>query len=578
MERKSDYPLAKRNIYFSKTKLTTPSFHKNKLFKKKFNLSSSDLMTDIQQGYNFTFKITNNQELKIKRVRKPIEYNSEYLKNDLIAFHSEEHKRKNELTLLKIKFSKLLLDNIHNKTLLAKILSLPTNKVINRDLVFFHLQSCKLTKKDRRSLELAYEILKLKLELNSKKNLLSDKIENLSMLNENSAMKVVSHLQSEYFIKCEQQRSLVKVLNNLEKKYILYENKIIEMEEKLNKKNIKNENLINIEIQEVEQINQMLDEKNNLIKEINKLNDKMNKQKLLFNNKKKEFKLKEIINAYEQQQLKLIKEELNIIFEQNEEILEKKKSKEETEIFLKNQIKEIKILEEEFSNLNLKLKKFTEEKNRIIQKSNEAQTTIKIIETLLKELELLEKNKTETEQVFIKKQQELNERKMQLDNENKQYSKQIQINNNIKNELKQRIQVLDKNLNKLTNENDNIKSNIDQAKNELNKLNQNEISIKKQYESNDLALKEQLKKEMEENKKKLEQKFNEKISEIDDLKKEQKKLIDNNKNIEDENKLLQEEINEYDDKLTEYDHILEKFNSAKERMSDFMFKELVNDI
>ena len=163
MKSKCDSPLEKRNIYFNKTKLTTPSFHTTKLLKKNFNLSSSDLMSDIQQGYNLTLKITKNKEFKLKRVRKPIEYDSEYLISDLIAFHSEEQKKKNELAYLKIKFRKLLLDNINNKTLLAKILSIPMNRLINRELVIFQLNNCKMTKNERNSLKLAYEILKLKL-------------------------------------------------------------------------------------------------------------------------------------------------------------------------------------------------------------------------------------------------------------------------------------------------------------------------------------------------------------------------------------------------------------------------------
>ena len=57
MKSQYDSPLAKRRIYYTKNKLTTPTFQKIKLFKTKHNLSSSNLLIDIQQDHNFTLKI-----------------------------------------------------------------------------------------------------------------------------------------------------------------------------------------------------------------------------------------------------------------------------------------------------------------------------------------------------------------------------------------------------------------------------------------------------------------------------------------------------------------------------------------
>ena len=342
MKSQYDSPLAKRRIYFNKNKLTTPTFQKIKLFKTKLNLSSSNLLIDIQQDHNFTLKITKNQAINLKKSKNPIEYDSENLKSDLIAFRSEVQKRKNELLLLKIKYNKLLVDNINNKTLIANILCIPMNKLINRKILLFDINNHQLSKEERQTLKYAYKILVLKMELNSKKESLSNKIMFLNMLNDNSKMNVLSHLQSEYFIKCEQQRSLLKVLTKLEEKYNLQESEILELEGKLKNKNIKSENLIGKEVKDYEQLNKIIGQKDDIMKEINMLNNKINIKLRKYNGKRNEIRNLEKSNSYEEYKLKLTKVHPNILSGLNSQILQKKKSQEETEIFMKNQYEEIK--------------------------------------------------------------------------------------------------------------------------------------------------------------------------------------------------------------------------------------------
>ena len=163
MKIKYDSPLAKRNMNFTKEKFASKTFQETKLFKKKFNLSSSNFETDIK------FNLNRSKNLKIKPDIK-IEYDFEHLEGDLMIFHSELEKRKNELFNLKIKFNKLLTDNINNKTLIAKILSIPKNKPFNKEVLFDEIYNFKLTKEERQTLKVAYLILKLKLELESKKS------------------------------------------------------------------------------------------------------------------------------------------------------------------------------------------------------------------------------------------------------------------------------------------------------------------------------------------------------------------------------------------------------------------------
>ena len=575
MKSQYDSPLAKRTINYNRNKLTTPTFQKIRLFKTKQNLSSSDLMINIPQDHNFTLKMTKNQEINLKKSKNPIEYDSEYLKSDLIAFRSEVQKRKNELLLLKIKYGKLLVDNINNKTLIANILCIPMNKLINRQILLSEINNCELSKEVRQTLKYAYKILVLKMELNSKKELLSKKILYLNMLNENSKINVLSHLQSEYFIKCEQQRSLLKVLTKLEEKYNLQENEILELEEKLKNKNIKSENLIGKEVQDFEQLSKIIGQKDDIMKEINVLNNKINKKQRIYHGKRNEIKSLEKSNSYEQYKLKLIKVHPNTLSGLNDQILKKKKSQEEEEIFMKNQKEEIKNLQEEFLNLKVKLKNYIDEKPKLIEKSHERKDDIKYLESLLNELDSIKKIKSETEQNIGERQQELKEIETKYKEEFEQNDKQIQINIDIKKELKKNIETLNKKLNKTVNKKNGIKSKISQAQNEINKLNKNEIIIKKKLERKNTTLKEKLDKEFEEKKNNYGQRLK---KEIEDLKIEQEKLINDKKGMEDENKLMQEKIIELDNELADYDHILEEFNKVRDKMGSYMYKELVDNI
>ena len=575
MKSQYDSPLAKRTINYNRNKLTTPTFQKIRLFKTKQNLSSSDLMINIPQDHNFTLKMTKNQEINLKKSKNPIEYDSEYLKSDLIAFRSEVQKRKNELLLLKIKYGKLLVDNINNKTLIANILCIPMNKLINRQILLSEINNCELSKEVRQTLKYAYKILVLKMELNSKKELLSKKILYLNKLNENSKINVLSHLQSEYFIKCEQQRSLLKVLTKLEEKYNLQENEILELEEKLKNQNIKSENLIGKEVQDFEQLSKIIGQKDDIMKEINVLNNKINKKQRIYHGKRNEIKSLEKSNSYEQYKLKLIKVHPNTLSGLNDQILKKKKSQEEEEIFMKNQKEEIKNLQEEFLNLKVKLKNYIDEKTKLIEKSHEGKDDIEYLESLLNELDSIKKIKSETEQNIGERQQELKEIETKYKEEFEQNDKQIQINIDIKKELKKNIETLNKKLNKVVNKKNGIKSKINQAQNEINKLNKNEIIIKKKLERKNTTLKEKLDKEFEEKKNNYGQRLK---KEIEDLKIEQEKLINDKKGMKDENKLMQEKIIELDNELADYDHILEEFNKVRDKMGSYMFKELVDNI
>ena len=560
-------PKSRKFLCFSKGKSKTPTFYNLKLFRHNANLSYSNLWLDIQNGNNnFTLKVSKNKKLILKRPRKPLEYDSENLKNDLMSFRSEVEKRKNELLRLKIKYSKLMLDNIHNKTLLAQILSIPKNKLITKGALLFKIRSCKLNNEERQSLKNAHEILKLKLELNSKKKLLTEKTTYLNSLIENSKLKVINNLQDEYFIKCEQQRKLLNKLHKLEKRYNNNERKVNEINIKKADKECKY--LYHREGLVVDILNQSLDQRGNLMKQIHLLNDKIKKHEKDYISKEKIIREKEQNNSSNEKKLKLIKEYLNIRPEKNNEIIQLTKSQEMDETILKNYSQEIESLKNELNNLYNKINYYREEKPRLLRKSKESKKDIEKMISLNKELETIKNLKKETEQKHNNKQNELNEINNEFNIINKQYDEKREENINIKNELNKKIEELKEKLKEIKNKNNILEQNINKEKDKFNELEQNEIELKNQLEENDLITQQNIKKINEEKKKKIINMIKSRKLEIEQLKKEQNKLSNNNRILEDENKVLQDELNGFDVNLNNYEEIEKDYNEAISKLNN----------
>ena len=562
-------PKSRKFLCFSKGKSKTPTFYNLKLFRHNANLSYSNLWLDIQNGNNnFTLKVSKNKKLILKRPRKPLEYDSENLKNDLMSFRSEVEKRKNELLRLKIKYSKLMLDNINNKTLLAQILSIPKNKLITKGALLFKIRSCKLNNEERQSLKNAHEILKLKLELNSKKKLLTEKTTYLNSLIENSKLKVINNLQDEYFIKCEQQRKLLNKLHKLEKRYNNNERKVNEIKDNIKKEDKESEFLYDKEGQGVDILNQSLDQRGNLMKQIHLLNDKIKKHEKDYISKEKIIREKEQNNSSNEKKLKLIKEYLNIRSEKNNEIIQLTKSQEMDETILKNYSQEIESLKNELNNLYNKINYYREEKPRLLRKSKESKKDIEKMISLNKELETIKNLKKETEQKHNNKQNELNEINNEFNIINKQYDEKREENINIKNELNKKIEELKEKLKEIKNKNNILEQNINKEKDKFNELEQNEIELKNQLEENDLITQQNIKKINEEKKKKIINMIKSRKLEIEQLKKEQNKLSNNNRILEDENKVLQDELNGFDVDLNNYEEIEKDYNEAISKLNN----------
>ena len=107
------------------------------------------------------------------------------MKKELSLIRSNLQKKKTELLLLKIKYTKLYDENMNNKTIIAKVLSIPLHNYITKDVLIYKIENCELTKENREILEKAYEIIKLKLEITDKKNKILDKINYIEEIEKN---------------------------------------------------------------------------------------------------------------------------------------------------------------------------------------------------------------------------------------------------------------------------------------------------------------------------------------------------------------------------------------------------------
>ena len=82
------------NSPLSQTKYKPASYRTAKLFGKHPNISYNKSLADLKQGFNFTLKTTKYQFPKLQKPKKPIEYDSEYLKNDLMSYRSNIQQKK----------------------------------------------------------------------------------------------------------------------------------------------------------------------------------------------------------------------------------------------------------------------------------------------------------------------------------------------------------------------------------------------------------------------------------------------------------------------------------------------------
>ena len=153
-------PEAVREKLFHNKRSVANNGISNKKLKIFNKIAKCNSVRDLRHDYNFKFKAAELESNKISDKDK----NPNILKKDLSINKKKLQRKKDELTLLKIRCHKLDEENINNKNLLAKILSISPDNITRRKLKI-KIDNAKLSKKDRSVLENAHKIIALKSKL-----------------------------------------------------------------------------------------------------------------------------------------------------------------------------------------------------------------------------------------------------------------------------------------------------------------------------------------------------------------------------------------------------------------------------
>lgn len=334
-----------------------------------------------QTTASIAHQVNNNAAIKKQKMEEDIES----LKQELALNRMDMNRKKNELNELRFIISKLSEDNKNNKILIAKILGIDVEKAFTKKELIETIINCKPTEEQKKQLKEAYEVIKLKLEINGKKKILNNKNSEINHLTKNAKAKVIKELDNEYQTKCEHQKKIVKVIKKMEDTIKKNEKAVLELEKEYNNQKETNKKLL-----------ENVAESEKLMKESEEKKEKINNE--LFELKEKMRKLQERI-AKEKNKSKADNddlyindtkhkiEEMNKYKENKDEIKknleEKKNNYKKLEQQKKEQEKIINELTQKNKELSDQISQYEEEKNKLTKKANEP----KISALKLKELE-----------------------------------------------------------------------------------------------------------------------------------------------------------------------------------------------
>ena len=217
---------------------------------------------------------TNNNTL-IKK--KKMEEDIESLKQELAMNRMDMNQKKNELNELRIIISKLSEDNKNNKVLIAKILGIDVDRAFTKEELINTIINCKPTDEQKKQLKEAYEVIKLKLQINGKKKILNNKNSEINHLTKNAKAKVIKELDIEYHTKCEHQRKIVKVIKKMEDTIKRNEKAVLELENEYNNQKEANKKLMENVAESEKQLKESEEKKEKINNELYELKDRMRK-------------------------------------------------------------------------------------------------------------------------------------------------------------------------------------------------------------------------------------------------------------------------------------------------------------
>ena len=462
----------KNNLKPSKSYSLLPCLkkHGNKLFSKK----GSELLTN--QQFN----------------------DSDNLKTQLINCKAKMYEQNRIYLNLKIKYGKLYNENWINKNLISDILGVPLNKKITKEEVLDKIENAKMNNFNRELLNEALKAILLKSQIEEKKELNKEKEKYLKELEENSKTKKINQLMKDFMSKCEEQRSLLRILKTLTNNNNSLEEELKKLKDNFeNDKNTKKNNTKKIEVnKEVNKIKyaNLIFEREEINKENKFLEEKIKKTILSYREKDNQNILTELaINDMKEEvdELDFYKKERDGKLKQLEEkkdIIEdlRKKRKE-----LEDNINQLYL---EKDNLDDKMDEYNNEKPKLLRKSKESKSDIDKKKQLEKELLELKNIKTKTTKIHEEKKRQLKEKEDKEKQEIEKNEEMLGVNNKKKDELNhiiddlrtKNISLIKKNLdifnkkNKLLKEENNTnQQEINEWDNELKNWNDIEEQLKK---------------------------------------------------------------------------------------------------
>ena len=440
--------------------------HGNKLFSKK----GSELLTN--QQFN----------------------DSDNLKTQLINCKAKMYEQNRIYLNLKIKYGKLYNENWINKNLISDILGVPLNKKITKEEVLDKIENAKMNNFNRELLNEALKAILLKSQIEEKKELNKEKEKYLKELEENSKTKKINQLMKDFMSKCEEQRSLLRILKTLTNKNNSLEEELKKLKDNFeNDKNTKKNNTKKIEVNKIKYAN-LIFEREEINKENKFLEEKIKKTILSYREKDNQNILTELaINDMKEEvdELDFYKKERDGKLKQLEEkkdIIEdlRKKRKE-----LEDNINQLYL---EKDNLDDKMDEYNNEKPKLLRKSKESKSDIDKKKQLEKELLELKNIKTKTTKIHEEKKRQLKEKEDKEKQEIEKNEEMLGVNNKKKDELNhiidelrtKNISLIKKNLdifnkkNKLLKEENNTnQQEINEWDNELKNWNDIEEQLKK---------------------------------------------------------------------------------------------------
>ena len=458
----------KNNLKPSKSYSLLPCLkkHGNKLFSKK----GSELLTN--QQFN----------------------DSDNLKTQLINCKAKMYEQNRIYLNLKIKYGKLYNENWINKNLISDILGVPLNKKITKEEVLDKIENAKMNNFNRELLNEALKAILLKSQIEEKKEINKEKEKYLKELEENSKTKKINQLMKDFMSKCEEQRSLLRILKTLTNKNNSLEEDIKKLKDNFeNDKNTKKNNTKKIEVNKIKYAN-LIFEREEINKENKFLEEKIKKTILSYREKDNQNILTELaINDMKEEvdELDFYKKERDGKLKQLEEkkdIIEdlRKKRKE-----LEDNINQLYL---EKDNLDDKMDEYNNEKPKLLRKSKESKSDIDKKKQLEKELLELKNIKTNTTKIHEEKKRQLKEKEDKEKQEIEKNEEMLGVNNKKKDELNhiiddlrtKNISLIKKNLdifnkkNKLLKEENNTnQQEINEWDNELKNWNNIEEQLKK---------------------------------------------------------------------------------------------------